>query len=200
MNPDGVRTGTGNTSPVLTSLSAQHAVKASQFIALSDRRVKTNIIDADPDDLVRSIHNLRVKTWSYKDGFHHGTRTRLGFIAQDVPSALSKFAITTHADFVPDIFKHATLTRGKCTYFLRDHGLVKGDIIRFCTDSSSEKATVLDVIDPDTFTLDTESTDSIFVYGKFVTDVMSIDYDSIVAALVTSHQELEKRIAVLETK
>ena len=59
---------------------------------------------------------------------------------------------------------------------------------------------MVDVASPETFTLDQENEPSIFVYGKFVSDIMSIDYDTIVAALVASHQSLEKRLASLENK
>ena len=200
MGPSGAQTGVSNTSPILTSLSAQHAIQASKFIALSDARVKTKIVDADGDTLARAIQHLPVKTWAYKDTVQHGEGTRLGFIAQDIPASLAHFTIAKHADFVPDIFQHATRIQGKCTYSLSRHGLVKGDTIRYCTASSTGKATVIDVHSPDVFTLDTESDASIFVYGKFVDDIMSIDYDAIVAALVISHQSLEKRLASLEKK
>ncbi len=197
---DGVQTGVANTTPVLTSLSAQHAIQASQFIALSDNRVKTNITDADTDDLTKAIQHLPVKTWAYKDTLQHGEGKRLGFIAQDIPPALSRFAIAEHADFVPDIFQHATLSYGKQTYTLPNHGLVKGDCIRYCTSSRTGKVSILDVISPDTFTVERELEPTIFVYGKFVHDIKSIDYDALVAALVASHQSLEKRLASLEMK
>lgn len=202
MGANGAQTGVSNTAPLLTSLSAQHAIQASQFIALSDARVKTNITGAGIEALAQTIQKLPVKTWAYKDTVQHGEGGRLGFIAQDIlHTPLSRFVIAKHADFIPDIFRHATLSQGKHTYSLAAHGLVKGDKIRYCTSTTTRTAFVLDVVSPDIFTLDTsESEPSLFVYGKFASDVMSIDYDAIVAALVASHQSLEKRIASLETK
>lgn len=200
MGSSGVETGVANATPVLTSLSAQHAIQASQFIALSDRRVKTHVVDADTDAITEALRTLPVKTWAYKDTLQHGKGRRLGFIAQDLPPALSQFAIAEHADFIPDVFQHATLSQGRCTYSLPGHGLVKGDIIRYCTSSQTGKASILDVITPDTFTIDTELEPTIFVYGKYARDIKSIDYDALVAALVASHQSLEKRLASLEKK
>ena len=201
MGSTGAETGVSNTAPLLTSLSAQYAIQASQFIALSDARVKTHIDAVDTEALAQAIQQLPVKTWSYKDTVQHGEGVRLGFIAQDLlPTGLSRFAIARHADFTPDIFQHATLSRGKCTYSLAGHGLVKGDMIRYCTATMTGNATVIDVVSDDTFTLDKGSEPSIFVYGKYASDIMSIDYDAIVAALVASHQSLEKRLASLENK
>ena len=199
---DGAQTGVSNTAPLLTSLSAQYAIQASQFIALSDARVKTNIADTEIETLAQIIQDLPVKTWAYKDTVQHGEGVRLGFIAQDIlPTTLSQFAIAKHADFIPDIFRHAVLSQGKHTYSLAAHRLVKGDKIRYCTSTTTRTAFVLDVVSPDIFTLDTsESEPSLFVYGKFASDIMSIDYDAIVAALVASHQSLEKRLASLENK
>jgi hypothetical protein len=201
MGATGAQTGVANTSPLLTSVSAQYAIQAPQFIALSDARVKTKITETDADALAKAVQQLPVKTWAYKDTVQHGEGVRLGFIAQDIlPTALSPFTIAKHADFTPDIFQHATLVQGKCTYSLPRHGLIKGDKIRYCTLTTTGTAIVLDVISEDIFTVDKEIEPTLFVYGKFASDIMSIDYDAIVAALVASHQSLEKRLASLENK
>lgn len=195
----GPRTGLANPMPITTSLAAQHAVQASQFIALSDARVKTNIQKADVETMASIIKQLPVKTWNYKDHVEKGHQTRLGFVAQDIPDQLARFAIVKHADFVPDVFRHATREATTMrTYTLENHGLEKGDIIRFCTECATETAEIVDVPTMHTFTLNNNASDVIFVYGKFAKDVMSIDYDALVAALVASHQCLEKRVASLE--
>ena len=186
-------TGSHVPTPLLTSVSAQHAVQASQFIALSDARIKTDIAPiADADGIQRAIRSLPVKTWAYKDTVRYGPAKRLGFVAQDIPEPLSMYALSRHPDFVPDIFRHATIQHGKTrVYELDGHGLKKGDRIRFCTAASSHVAAVIDVSDADHFTIDAEcSASTIFVYGKHVPDIMSIDYDALVAGLIASHQSL----------
>lgn len=202
MGAVGPRTGASNPTPLLTSLSARHAIQAAQFVAVSDARVKTNVVQANTEVLANAISNIPVKTWAYKDRLRHGDGDRLGFIAQEIPDALVPFAIARHADFIPDIFKHATLEEGMLqTYRLQDHSLKKGDRIRFCTQSTTSTAKVADVPTSDTFTLDSNPhSASLFVYGRYAENVMSIDYDAIVAALVASHQSLEKRLALLEAK
>jgi len=198
----GPQTGASLPAPILTSLAARHAVQASQFVAVSDARVKKDIDHANTQSLVESLRTLPVRTWAYKDRVQYGEGSRLGFIAQEVPDPLSKFAIAKHADFIPDIFRHATREDGTVqTYTLQNHGLKKGDGIRFCTDSTTSTATVIDVQSADKFTVDTShGAPTIFVYGKYAADVMSIDYDAIVAALVAAYQSLEQRLASLEKK
>ena len=197
----GPRTGSATPTPISTSLSAQHAIQASQFIALSDARVKTTIRDADGERLTRAITNLPVKTWTYKDTIEKGNQERLGFVAQDVPEMLARHAIVKHADFIPNIFRHAIIDPETAVYTLEDHGLQKGDTIRFSTESTTDAEEISDVPTPDTFTVASGSVGArIFVYGKHTNDIMSIDYDALVAALVASHQSLEKRVALLENK
>ena len=198
----GPRTGLASPTTIATSLSAQHAIQASQFIALSDARVKTGIEDVHTETLARVIEDLRVKTWTYKDQIEKGSQRRLGFIAQEIPEPLATYAIVKHSDFIPNIFKHATIQPSTVrTYTLENHELQKGDRIRFCTESEVASEEVVDVPTPHTFTLSGgDHAPKIFVYGKYATDVMSIDYDALVAALVASHQNLEKRVALLEKK
>jgi hypothetical protein len=176
-------------------VSAQHAVQASQFIALSDARIKTNVVPLDPvhperDPLDHAIRSLPVKTWSYKDTVRYGASRRLGFVAQDIPEPLSRYVLSRHGDFVPDIFRHATKESSK-TYRLDAHDLKKGDRIKFCTAMSAHIASVIDVADRDHVTIDVDGdAPTIFVYGKYVPDILSIDYDALVAGLIASHQRL----------
>ena len=188
-------TGSHAPTPLMTSVSAQHAIQASQFIALSDARIKTNVAPLDPTDperdpLDHAIRTLPVKTWSYKDTVRYGPSRRLGFVAQDIPEPLSRYVVSRHGDFVPDVFRHATKESGK-TYRLDAHGLKKGDRIKFCTAMSAHVATIIDAVDSDHVTLDAAcDASTIFVYGKYVPDIMSIDYDALVAGLIASHQRL----------
>lgn len=185
-------TGSHAPTPLMTSVSAQHAIQASQFIALSDARIKTNIapLDRERDDIDQALCALPVKTWTYKDTVRYGGSRRLGFVAQDIPEPLSRYAVSRHGDFVPDIFRHATKESCK-TYRLDTHGLRKGDRIKFCTAASAHIATIIDVIDADHVTIDVDGdAPAIFVYGKYVSDILSIDYDALVASLIASHQRL----------
>ena len=185
-------TGSHAPTPLLTSVSARHAIQASQFIALSDARIKTNVapLAEENDPLEQAIRTLPVKTWSYKDTVRYGTSRRLGFVAQDIPEPLARYALSRHGDFVPDVFRHATKESGK-TYRLDAHGLKKGDRIKFCTVTSASSATVIDAVDEDHVTIDAEGgAPTIFVYGKYVPDILSIDYDALVASLISSHQRL----------
>lgn len=190
-----------SSSSILTSLMASHAIQAPQFVAISDRRLKTDIRPVDEKEIVESIRSMHLKTWRFTDAVRHGGKRRLGFVAQEIPEPLAQYALGHHADYVPTIFRHATRDGSKeRTYELEHHGLIKGDRIRVSTPTSIEHVKILDVPTSNTFTIDTTLTESLFVYGKYEDDIMSIDYDVLVAALVASHQSLEKRIAALETK
>lgn len=198
MGNNGPRTGEENAS-VSTSVFSQHAIQAPQFIALSDARVKTNISHANIDSIAAALRDLPVQTWQYKDTVQRGSRTRLGFVAQQMPEVLRPYVVSHHPDFIPNIFRHARHDKGSRTYRCENHGLSKGDIIRICTKELSVCTLIIDAPDNDTFTIENDvGEEDIFVYGMYAKDVMSIDYDALVAALVASHQDLEKRVVALE--
>lgn len=200
----GPRTGLAQPTPLQTSLKAQYAVQASQFVALSDARVKTDIREANTETLDECIQAIPVRHWKYKDHIEKGSDERLGFVAQDVPDELAKYTIWKQEGYVPNIFRHAVLKThcprlGMNAYVLENHGLKKGDMIRVCTNTSTMNVPVIDVPSSSTFTLEIAA-EKIFVYGTLVRDVMNIDYDALVAALIASHQRLSRRVAVLESK
>jgi hypothetical protein len=70
--------GSGSSGTWTFGLSCNQSALASQFIANSDRRLKTNIVDVDLADAIAFVKKLQPKHY-LKEG-----RAEFGFIAQDV--------------------------------------------------------------------------------------------------------------------
>jgi len=193
-------TGTEGPSDVQVSVAAKNAVQASQCIALSDARVKDNIRpESNSSAIIDSVYTLPVTTWQYKDTLTRDARRRLGFIAQDIENtALGSYAVSTHPDIIPNIFRKAILTTEG--YRIVSHGLRSGTLVRYHTPSTTKDACVT-VVDSDTILFDPpEHEEGIFVYGTHAEDVRSLDYDAVTAALVLTIQDLNDRLRAVEKK
>ena len=66
------------------SLSVAGHISCTSLTQLSDRRIKTDIVDADLTKIQEAFDNIQVKQYKRTDM----TRQRIGFIADDVKSAL----------------------------------------------------------------------------------------------------------------
>jgi len=193
----GVRTG-DTTGPLNVSIAATNgAVQAAQFVAVSDARIKTGVCDVDIDAVSDALSRIPVKSWAYKDEIAKGSARRLGLIAQDVAAVpeLAEYAVTRHADFLPNVYATARLTAPN-TYTLDGHGMRPGDTVKYFTREKSCIVTVGQTTS-DTFEIECDDPD-IFVLGTHATDIMSIDYDALVAALLASHRQLQRRVERLE--
>ena len=68
----------------------------------SDRRIKTDIVDADDLECLDTLRQLQPKKYKYKDVVNKGETPVWGFIAQEVRDTLP-YATNTTTDFIPNI-------------------------------------------------------------------------------------------------
>ena len=110
--------------------------------------------------------------------------------------ARNGYAVSTHKDVVPNIFRKAILTMEG--YRIPGHGLAPGTVARYYTPSTSKDA-IVTVVDDDTIQFEPpESEEGIFVYGTHAADVLSIEDDAVTAGLVLTIQHLNDRLKKLE--
>ena len=190
-----VTSGVSAAGNVNVSVSATNgAVQALQFIAVSDERIKSDIEDVDAKALVRAVSEMRVRSWKYKDVLAKGSRKRIGFIAQELEGILPEAVfVSSRGEFVPDIY--AIASRAGDAYVCSQHGLVENQKVRICTRQKTIDTTVKEVQSVDTITFEHPfEEDAIFIYGSWQDDVRSVDYDALLAALVTAIQDLQSQV------
>jgi len=83
-----------------------YATKAASVYVFSDERIKENIQDIVDDEALKQLRLLQPKTYEYKDKFIRGTKTVIGFIAQEVREVLPH-AVNLIKNTIPDILKSA---------------------------------------------------------------------------------------------
>ena len=209
-------TGYGNTHQdnrgTIACFSGGWVASQQGFIILSDQRIKSDIVTLDTNIGLELYRKLRVVKHSYIDKLSFGNITKYGFIAQEVQKLLPD-AVIPQTDFIPSIYKMATIVNHQTLHF--DNPLK--DIQQFnigtklkCYDTKNEIvwATIKYVIDVQNIEIEeTITNDKLFVYGHSVDDFLQIDYDPIrnlttaVLQEVDRQQQADKaRIAELEAK
>ncbi|MBP7652317.1 tail fiber domain-containing protein [Candidatus Dependentiae bacterium] len=191
----GISSGTNN-----TSIYANGRIVCPEFNAVSDARIKIEIPKTETKSNLEIINKLRPVDYKMKDEIHHGSKNKKGFFAQEVEKILPD-AVSKSSDFVPDIFalsksisydnylKILTITLDK------PHNLQVGDKVKLISEKESFEKTVNTVFSLNTFSVGEWNlpTEKVFVYGKYVTDFRTLDYNQIFTAGISAIQELSKK-------
>jgi hypothetical protein len=78
-------------------------IRADQYIAFSDKRIKNNIVDIDDEKALSILRQIKPKTYDYVDKLQRGTDSVIGFIAQEIKEIIPK-AVTIVKDYVPTFY------------------------------------------------------------------------------------------------
>ncbi|MDX9906832.1 MAG: hypothetical protein RBS55_09625 [Bacteroidales bacterium] len=174
---------------------------ASWIYLASDQRLK------DILGISNSLHDLdilkkiQITDYLMKDKVSWGWASHKMAIAQQVEEVYPQ-AVTKTKGFIPDIYEFASVvektdggflvTMGKSVNCkagdkirmeLENKGTVEGDVVKVLNDRQFEVTSDTDI-----------STGELFVYGKQVDDLRSIDYDAISMLNVSATQELAKQL------
>jgi len=199
-------TGFGPSQTVAVSIQADGRIRAPEFNAVSDARIKRDVVNPNAANQLLALNKLNVVNYSYIDKLVNGGRTKTGFIAQQVEAVNPEF-VNQSADFVPSVFsmaKTATIENGLLTVFTeKAHGFEKGNEVKLFAEGKKEIImTIEDINGSNIFTVKGWSapTKDLFVYGKKVSDFRAIDFDQITALSVGAIQELSKQVDILKAE
>ena len=197
--------GTGGTS-ASTSIKSQFYVAAEGFVSISDKRIKKDILVADAAKDLETLMKLKVSNYHYIDEAGRGSQLKKGFIAQEVKEVFPEAVITNAREVIPSVYARASkIIKGNddvysiCTP--GNHSFVIGDKVKLFTPKGEVIEQVMSVEGTNCFSLRTtkiSSLDSVFVYGKEVSDFHSVDYDQVHTLSISAIQELARKVESLE--
>ncbi len=195
-------TGTGSGSNPY-SIKASDRIMASEFNAVSDQRIKTNINNSNLSTDLEKVKQLRLTHYNYIDSISKDRKQQKGFIAQEVEKVLPE-AVNISSGFVPDIFVLATKIENDGDKTIietpKEHKLQKGDQLRLITPAGQIDTEVTEVSSAQSFAVNLDGTpESIFVYGKKVDDFRVVNYDYIFSTGIGAIQELSLKVEKLES-
>lgn len=198
-------TGTISNQNIAYSIYAEGRIRASEYNAVSDERVKVIEQRTNTGKMLDLVNQLTVTEYSYIDTLAHGNRTKQGFIAQEI-EAVYPNAINKSTDFIPNVFQRAEVTdydeaTQMATISLsKSHGLNTADHIKLITEDGDVMADVADATQT-TLTVKLEKqVDEVFVYGKQVDDFRAVDYDQVFSIGIAAIQELSDKVEALEVE
>jgi hypothetical protein len=207
-------TGTSSYQMVPVSLYAGARILATEFDAYSDERMKQVTGRSNTQRDLEAVRQLQVTDYRYIDTVANGSRTKKGFVAQEVSSVIPE-AVSASPGFLPSIYALATAEQfdaGQKTLTVtlaKPHKLAVGDKVRLYTSSHMVERTVTRIPSERQFLVPDwdEAVDQVFVYGKYVTDSLAVDYTRLFTTGIGAIQELAKqsdakeaRIAQLENE
>ena len=196
-------------------MKVQFGVWASILFATSDRRVKKDIQAMEKDRPLDILRQIKPMTYQYIDQINRHPYQEYGFIAQDVKPVLPH-AVQQGVDFIPNIYDLAevsTLTESTSMVVLRNKNtcdIEKGDVLKIL--DRNEQPIHVEVLDKEqnTITISTDlsqklmnrtiteedpsqqaQANTVFVYGKKVSDVQVVDKQSIFTVGIAAMQELD---------
>ena len=201
----------GNNYFNLVSIVCSKFISSWGVIASSDRRIKTNIIQADTSIALSKILELPLMKYDYIDKIEYGDDNVYGLIAQHVKEILPE-CVTIITKLIPSIYKLATNINLSDdeenviisvdipeTSEIKVDGIVEliieGKENKYQTKVISFTSSQLVVKKWDNF----DETKMVFVYGVEINDFHSIDKAYISLLCMGGIQELSKRNDVQNT-
>ncbi len=199
--------GTGSCGSCLSDYSiwADGRIRATEFNAMSDERVKKINGLTKTSELLTTINKLKVTNYSYIDKIEHGATSKEGFIAQEIEEIIPT-AVSKSQDFIPNIFslvnEYSYDNSTKILVVSSDNleGIVKGDIVKIITDKGPKEVTISSVNENSISFSFESSPKSLFIYGKKVDDFRAVDYDQLFSIGIGAIQELSKQNEELKSQ
>lgn len=196
LDTNGGHSGNGTYTNEPLSIYATGNMLAPRFFVSSDARIKTDLHRSDSAKDLETLARIEITDYRLKDKITSGSTPYKKVIAQQVEQAFPQ-AVTQQRGVIPDIYQHATADAG---WVLLATDLKPGDRVRLIEPDSEFIREVLEVR-AGAFRVDLPaSATDVFVYGREVSDLRSVDYDAIAMLNVSATQELHRRVSALESE
>ncbi len=203
-SPTSVTNNTNTSSDIAVRADGWFWAATGGFVSTSDKRIK-NItgLTKNADDL-EAISKIQITDYTYIDKVANVDGLQKKVIAQQV-NEVYPLAVKKNKGIIPNVYQLALkvihsqdateITSSKV------HDFKAGDVVKLMIqDAGVREVVVTKIIDPTTFVTDKIEGDNIFIYGKHVDDLLTIDYDALSMLNISATQELYKKIIALEAE
>ena len=212
------------------SIGSKSYIVSAASLVFSDKRIKTNIVDV-PDNLaLQQVRDLPARYYGYKDVVNKGIDKTIGYIAQEVKEVLP-IAVSQMTKIIPNeyhvienpIWEDVVVLYGDVKYnlivsstdfsdntYMNEEGITDISGVKYefvVTNDLSQNETRIEIIgnsDNRSFTFE-KKLSYVFIYGREVSDFLTVDKQKICALHHASIQEIDRlqtqnieRIKVLE--
>ena len=179
-------------------------VVAGTLNTTSDRRIKHVLGRSDRTADLALLNKLRITDYRYIDQVNNSNQVVKKVIAQEVEEVLPA-AVSRSVQALPNVFEKATKishANGQLTVTMaKPHELpAAGGRMRFYTPTNAALDPEVTVVNAYTvrFACAESHAAGLFIYGKYVDDFRSVDYDALSMLNVSATQELARQVAALQ--
>jgi hypothetical protein len=163
-------------------------LRASYVAVNSDLRLKKGVQRSDAVSDLKTLLSIEVSDYQYIDSLSPGSDRQKKVIAQQLESVYP-LAVNKGRGVVPDIYKSAVLKNG---WIQLKTDLKVGERVRIVSEQGAEVYEVLQVV-AGSFRTDFTEEGRVFVYGREVEDLRSVDYDAVSMLNVSATQALYRQ-------
>lgn len=184
-------------------VSTHSVITTNGSLTTSDLRLKKNFGRSNMTEDLHTLNMIKVTDYQYIDSLGLGTAMQKKVIAQEL-EAVYPNAVKYNSDYIPDIYTlscDVSMNENKMIISIeKDHHLVKGDNVKWIDESGEVHFdTVSNIISERSFEIRASASyKRIFVWGKKVNDLRTVDYDALTMLNVSATQQLHKLICHLE--
>jgi Chaperone of endosialidase len=192
-------------------IRADYGTIGDWFACYSDQRIKKGIRPFPNNEALAILNQIELKHYQYIDYINHGTKERIGVIAQEVETVFPE-AISTLKNFIPNVYqlaKNFTVNEVNQSMTIATQASCDckvGDKMRIFINKDREPRELeVIAVNRDSFTLanwqmssEEEAPRQVFVFGKEIPDFRGVDYDRIFLLGMASIQELDRKVSELE--
>ena len=182
------------------SIFAQRRVRAEEFNADSDARIKHVLNQSDSNEDLEILKSIQVTDFQYIDSIQKGNIVHKKIIAQQLREIYPN-AVTETNGYIPSIYSKPIRSdynaAGKQMFYTTsgDHGLRMGDKVKFIEAEGAWTSEVILVISSTVFVVASDiDRGNIFIYGKEVNDFLTVDYEAVAMLNISATQNLIERI------
>jgi prepilin-type N-terminal cleavage/methylation domain-containing protein len=183
------------------SIYTQGQIVAQAFSALSDQRIKNIISYSDKSEDFEKIKKLKVTNYQRLDN----KKIEKKLIAQEVEKIYPQ-AISTSSNFVPNIMSKALVLKIENNIITTEklkYQLKKNDIVKVADEKQEYQLRFIGQDKEGNFQFFSKSNQhnikkDILIYGTFIKDLKSIDYEAISMLNLSAMQHLINKIDKLE--
>ena len=197
--------GTKPIAPFHTSFSAYFAwtTRAPAYLAFSDERIKSNIVDIHDTTALDQLRQLQPKYYEYVDKVGKGSSTVIGFIAQEVKEVVPQAVSVADGD-IPNIYEMANVSANTLTFtnfHTSNLDATSNTLVVYEGGDTRKDLTIVEIVDEHTICVDTEvSGEDVFVYGQVVQDFHHLNKDYLWTIATSALQEVDRQLQAEKTR
>jgi hypothetical protein len=177
---------------------------AASSLTPSDNRLKNIVGESDTAADLQTLNKIKITDYTMKDASVLGSGEIKKVVAQQVEEVYPQ-AVSKTDGYLPDIYASGT-SRAKGNGLVEIEvgkalGLKAGDKVKVFTADDEPVFGKVETTDGTSFTANLELVkdgEKVFVYGRQVKDLRTVDYDALGMLNISATQELAKKVAALE--